>query len=321
MRPDVRRWFLRRTLRASAAPPAGALASRKAGQTVSVVLPALDEAATVGPIVSAIQRSLVEGAGLVDELVVVDAGSSDATAQVAADAGATVVSLGDVLPSFGERPGKGEALWKSLYLTDGDLVVYLEADVSGFDVSWVCGLLWPLLAEPGVAFVKACYDRPLALPGGAVAPTGGGRVTELTARPLIDLLWPALSGFVQPLAGECAARRSLLERLPFEGGYAVELGLLVDALAAVGLDAMAQVDLGVRRHRNQPTDALGRMAAGILALALERRDVETLGATLTQFVRADPSEAFVPVEMAVGATARPPMLGVAEYVARRAAAS
>jgi glucosyl-3-phosphoglycerate synthase len=316
MRPDASRWFARRTLRAADAPSVRSLVALAGGRTSSVVIPALDEEPTVGAVVASV-RPLIE-AGLVDEVLVVDGGSRDATVASARSAGARVVPVADLLTGHGVRPGKGESMWKALDATDGDLVVYLDADVLDPSPSWVAGLLWPLLAEPDVSFVKACYDRPLA-GGGVVAPTGGGRVTELAARPLLDLLHPALSGFVQPLAGECAATRSLLESLPFSGGYAVEIGLLLDAYDAVGLDGMAQVDLGSRRHRNRDTADLGRMSAAVIAEALARSGVELRGGTLTQFVRD--GEAYAPSDWSIGGEARPPMRDVAEYAARRARAS
>ena len=317
MRPDAARWFARRTWRAVDAPSWSSLLALKGGQSISVVVPALDEAPTVGAVVAAAHRLVL--AGLVDEVLVVDGGSADGTSDLAAAAGARVVARQNVLPGYGDRPGKGESLWKALDATDGDLLVYLDADVTGASPAWIAGLLWPLLAEPAVSFVKACYDRPLALLGGQVAPTGGGRVTELTARPLIDLLWPELAGVVQPLAGEYAGRRSLLESLPYSSGYAVELGLLLDAHQEVGLDGLAQVDLGVRRHRNRGTSDLGRMSAAILAEALARAGTAMPGGTLTQFVREGVE--FAPQDSPVGGPARPPMLAIHEYAVRRARAS
>jgi glucosyl-3-phosphoglycerate synthase len=311
MRLDASRWFARRTLRAADAPSAGELVALAAGRTVSVVIPALDEEPTVGAVVTAV-LPLVR-AGLVHEVLVVDGGSSDRTGAVARAAGASVADVRELLPSHGVRPGKGESMWKALDATDGDLVVYLDADVTDPSPQWVSGLLWPLLVDPDIALVKACYDRPIG-----AAPTGGGRVTELTARPLLALLTPALAGFVQPLAGECAATRTLLESLPFAGGYAVEIGLLLDAYDAVGLEGLAQVDLGVRHHRNRDTADLGRMSAAILAEALARQGVAVSG-SLTQYVRSD--GVFTPVERPVGAASRPPMREVTEYAARRARAS
>jgi glucosyl-3-phosphoglycerate synthase len=329
MRPDVRRWFERRTSAAADWPLEALLAAKHSREaapvTVSVVLPALDEARTVGAIVSAIRERLVDEHALVDELVVVDSGSTDATARVAADAGATVVAHEDVLPELGVRRGKGEALWKSLYVTTGDLVVFVDADLTDFDTGFVTGLLGPLLTDPTVAFVKATYDRPLH-DGATVLPAGGGRVTELVARPLLNLHWPRLAGFVQPLAGEYAGRRDVLERLPFVCGYGVELAMLVDLLDLVGLDALAQVDLGRRTHRNRDDADLGRMATAIWRTALGRLDragdVRLLAEpapALTQFERAPGGYRTVTGEVEV--LERPPMATVPGYGRGRAVAS
>jgi glucosyl-3-phosphoglycerate synthase len=329
MRPDVRRWFTRRTSTAADWPLPALLEAKHRRDTgpvtVSVVLPALDEQETVGAIAGAIREELVDGCGLVDELVVVDSGSSDATAEVAAAAGATVIAHEDVLPELGTRGGKGEALWKSLYVTSGDVLVFVDADLLDFDTRFVTGLLGPLLADPAVAFVKATYDRPLDT-GVTVLPAGGGRVTELVARPLLDLHWPRLAGFVQPLAGEYAGRRDVLEQLPFVCGYGVELAMLVDLLDLVGLEALAQVDLGRRRHRNRDDAALGRMATAIWYTALGRlaRDgALTLAAdpspALTQFRRT--AEGYEAVTTEVEVLERPPMATVPCYTRRRAVAS
>jgi glucosyl-3-phosphoglycerate synthase len=180
-----------------------------------------------------------------------------------------VIRREDVLPQFPPRDGKGEVLWRSLAATTSDLVVFIDSDLTDFTSTFITGLVGPLLTDPGIHFVKATYDRPLSADG-VTTPAGGGRVTELVARPLLNLHWPALAGFVQPLGGEYAARRWLLERLRFPCGYGVEFGLLVDALGIVGLDAMAQVDLARRKHRNQANDKLGRMAAEIWQVALRR---------------------------------------------------
>jgi len=268
VRADVEGWFRRRTSAAADWPLREVLA-RKGATRVSVVLPALDEEATVGRIVEAVRRDLVEACPLVDEVVVVDSGSTDATAAVAAAAGARVVHRDDVLPALGSRPGKGEVLWKSLAATEGDVVVFVDADLTDFASHFVTGLVGPLLADPGLALVKGCYERPLGT-GRSVSPGGGGRVTELVARPLLGLHWPELAGVVQPLAGEYAGRRAVLEALPFTGGYGVEVGLLVDVLEACGLDAIAQVDLGRRSHRHQDDAALGRMASAVAQTVLDR---------------------------------------------------
>ncbi|PRY36611.1 glucosyl-3-phosphoglycerate synthase [Geodermatophilus tzadiensis] len=315
MRPDVRRWLRRRTFSATTWGAAELAEARRAqGTTVSVVLPALDEEATVGAIVTAIREALVLRAPLVDEVVVVDSGSADRTAAVAAAAGARVVDTATVLAGHGRVPGKGEALWKGLAATSGDLVVFVDADLVGFDPQFVVGLLGPLLTDPGIGYVKALYDRPLSTPEGIV-PSGGGRVTELLARPLLNAFWPELAGFVQPLSGEYAGRRELLERVPFVSGYGVEFGLLVDLAAVAGVDALAQVDVGTRRHGHQSDAALGRMAAQILQTALSRRPGAGVPADrLLQFLRtADGVEA---VSWDVGVTERPPMRTVRAGTAR-----
>ncbi|WP_069385931.1 glucosyl-3-phosphoglycerate synthase [Cellulosimicrobium cellulans] len=297
------------------------LAEEKSGSRVSVVLPARDEEATVGAIVSTLRRELVETVPLIDEIVVVDSWSVDRTAQEARDAGARVVQQAQVLPEVGDLPGKGEALWKSLFVTEGDIVVFVDADLRDFDEQFVVGLLGPLLTDSRTRFVKAFYDRTLHT-GEQVLPAGGGRVTELVARPLLNLYWPALAGFVQPLAGEYAGRRSLLERVPFLSGYGVEIGMLIDIVEEAGLGAMAQVDLGRRDHRNSSDAALGRMAAQLQLAMLARlhrygRALLTTEPemTLTQFARHGAS--FLAETHEVRITERPAMVNVPAYRERR----
>ncbi|MFE6128820.1 glucosyl-3-phosphoglycerate synthase [Streptomyces sp. NPDC056437] len=313
MLEEVERWLSRRSWSA-ADRPVDRLVTAKQGATVSVVLPALNEEATVGQIVTVIRRELMSGPfPLVDELVVIDSGSTDRTGEVAAAAGARVVHRDAILPGIPAVPGKGEVLWRSLMVTRGDIVCFVDADLREFSPDFVSGIVGPLLTEPDVQFVKAMYDRPLGDIAGQ-----GGRVTELVARPLLNLHWPQLAGFVQPLGGEYAARRSLLERLPFPVGYGVELGLLVDALHTVGLDALAQVDVGERRHRHQDGQALGRMAAAIYRTAqLRLSRGHLVRPSLTQFERG--SDGFVPRTHAVDTEERPPMREIGEYAARRAA--
>ena len=234
------------------------------------MLPARNEAATIGKVIDVVCR-LADV--LVDEIVVVDSGSTDATARTAAEHGARVHSADMLLPHYGPCLGKGDALWRSLTATGGDIVVFLDTDITNPDTKFVTGLLGPLLTEPAVHLVKAFYDRPVKLEKVQYA-TGGGRVTELAARPLINMFWPELAGLVQPLSGEYAARRPLLESLPFFTGYGVELGILIDTVAALGADAIAQVDLARRVHRNQSLPALSRMAFGILQVAVQRLAAE-----------------------------------------------
>ncbi|MER6258800.1 MULTISPECIES: glucosyl-3-phosphoglycerate synthase [unclassified Streptomyces] len=314
MLEEVERWLATRSWSVTDRPLHRILAAKqRTGQTVSVVLPALDEEATVGDIVAVIRHDLVEQVPLVDEIVVVDSGSTDRTSEVAAAAGARVVHRDDILPRLPAVPGKGEVLWRSLLVTGGDIVCFIDADLREFSSDFVSGIVGPLLTDPGVDLVKGMYDRPL---GGAAGQ--GGRVTELMARPLLNMHWPQLAGFVQPLGGEYAARRSLLERLPFPVGYGVELGMLVDALHLVGLDALAQVDVGVRKHRHQDGQALGRMAAAIYRTAqLRLARGHLMRPSLTQFERGE--DGFRPRTYSVDTEERPPMVEVAEYAARRVA--
>jgi glucosyl-3-phosphoglycerate synthase len=321
MRPDARAWFSGRTstTRSVDDVDAGALlhAKRRGGHRVSVVLPARDEEATVAGLVTDLVERWVRRVPLVDEVLVVDSDSTDRTAERARAAGADVVAAAEVLPALGSRPGKGEALWKSLAATSGDLLVFLDADLLGDVSHYVPGLLAPLLADPQVGYVKGCYTRPLEV-GGHATPAGGGRVTELTARPLLNALWPELAGFVQPLGGEYAGRRSALEQVPFLSGYGVEVGLLVDLLGLLGLGGLAQVDLGVRRHTSQDQEALGRMAGQVVSAVLSRSagGSAAAGGLLTQF-RSD-GGGFVPVSTPVAVDERPPMVTVPEYRAGRA---
>jgi glucosyl-3-phosphoglycerate synthase len=255
--------------------------------------------------VSAIRRMLVERERFVDEIVVLDDGSTDRTAEIAADAGARVVREADVLPDLPSGSGKGNALWKSLYECRGDLVCWLDADIRNFDPNFVPRLVEPLLTHEHIVFSKAFYRRPLD-----DAPSGGGRVTELLARPLLSVLFPKIADIVQPLAGEYAGRREALELVPFVEGWGVEFGLLVDLVETFGRDAIAQVDLGMRRHRNKPLEALGPQSLAILVAALRKADLLELDGTTAELVRAHASGCdFVPVEV----RERPPITTVAAY--------
>jgi glucosyl-3-phosphoglycerate synthase len=292
------------------APDPGALAAAKAAQatSISVCLPARDEEATVGHIVASVRRNLVERHGLVDEVVVLDDGSSDATAEAARWEGARVFPVADVLPEVAPGAGKGNALWLSLYAATSELVCWVDADVLDFRPHFVTRLVEPLLADAAVELVKGYYRRPLF-----GQPTGGGRVTELVARPLISALFPHLADIVQPLGGEYAGRRELLEALPFVQGYGVDLGLLIDVAARAGVDAIAQRDLGVREHRNRPIEDLAPQAMAVLVTALRRAgvgaaEVET---TLTRF-----DDDYDPVVVAVETRERPPMISIPAYRAK-----
>jgi glucosyl-3-phosphoglycerate synthase len=320
---DTWEWFGNRTFHHSQFEPPAKLraAKERLRLSVSVCLPTRDEAATVGGIVRNIRRNLVERARLVDEIVVMDAGSGDDTAAIAQAEGARVFFEHDVLPGEGPGSGKGEALWKSLHACQGDLICFVDADIRNFHARFVYGLLGPLLADPEIQYVKAFYERPIR-ERNALRATGGGRVTELLARPVINLLWPELAGVVQPLSGEYAGRRETLEQVPFFSGYGVELGLLVDIAARFGVDAIAQVDLDRRVHRNQDMQALGRMSFGILQavflrLAEEGRSAPgNFATTLVQF-SAQPYE-HQPEPREIVTSRRPPIVTVDDYRRRRA---
>ena len=277
------------------------LAAAKDGRLVSVCLPARNEQETVGPIVEVLRTELVERVPLVDEIIVIDDHSTDRTADVAAAAGAKVCQAEELLPEYGDGHGKGEAMWKSLFVAEGDLVVWCDADVRNFGREYVVGLLGPLLTNPDVAFVKGFYDRPLGEGG-----NGGGRVTELVARPVLAVLFPELAPIVQPLAGEYAGRRDVLEQLPFVQGYGVDIGLLIDIGERYGAGAITQVDLGVRLHRNRPLHELSPQAMSVLQTALRRADPELVA---TSAVLARPG--FDP--MVIDVTERPPLADVPEY--------
>ena len=256
----ARRWYESRTFHHSEFPAERLAAERT--RSVSACVPARNEERTIGPIVADLV-SLRE-AGAIDEVMVIDAGSYDSTPQIAADAGASVHEESDLLPEQGEVLGKGDAMWRALSVLDSDVIVFLDADSEGFGPHFATGLIGPLVCgDTGVEFVKACYRRPLKV-GEVSLPEGGGRVTELMARPLLNLFYPELAGFRQPLAGELAATRDLLLRLPFATGYAVEIAMLIDAWREVGLDGLAQVDIEMRQNRHQPLAELTPMAYTIL---------------------------------------------------------
>jgi glucosyl-3-phosphoglycerate synthase len=268
-------WFRRRTF---AAPPLtrDEMSAVKAERSirVTVCLPTLDEAATVGGICEAIGRELMEESALVDELVVVDSGSRDSTVDVAARAGATVHAVAEILPDEGPEPGKGgkgEALWKSLAVCSGDIVVWIDADIRNFSIEFVTNLVAPLLAHPELAIAKGFYERPLTK-GEETIESGGARVTELAARPLIQLLYPELGGVIQPLSGEYAGYRDRLLQLPFFSGYAVDVVLLLDVAEKFGIEAIAQIDLGTRIHRNRDILSLGRTSFEVVQGILSRLD-------------------------------------------------
>lgn len=312
---DVLRWVAERTF-SQAHFDRHSLHAQLRGQRVSVVFPALNEEATVGTLVASVRRELMVECPLVHEVLVIDSGSVDDTAREAIRAGAQVYRQHDLMTHLGDRPGKGEALWKSLSVVSGDIVVFCDADLLEFDPQLIVGLIGPLVTQPNTSFVKACYDRVLNS-GTTIHPTGGGRVTELVARPLLNTWFPQLAGFVQPLAGEYAARTEVFRAIPFGEKYSVETLMLVDIERQFGLFSMAQVDCGKRQHRHKTDQELGVMSAQIQQAVLRRAlahhgvvaaesqrygDVEGV---LMQFDRD--GENFKPKLRAVTSRERPPL--------------
>ena len=270
---DAVEWFKHRSYDYRQYSDLGALARRKRelGLTVSAVLPCRNVADSVGGIVDVI-HDVNERSGenaLVDQILAVDADSADGTAEVAASRGAEVYSENELMSNHGGAHGKGDAMWRSLSVARGDLVMYIDADTRDFKSQLVYGILGPILEVPEVRFVKAAYRRPFKSHE-AIEQDGGGRVTELTTKPLFNLFYPELTGFVQPLAGEFVADRELFSSIPFLTGYAVETGIMIDVLKKVGLDAMAQVDLGARQNRHQPLRDLSRMSYSVLRAVARR---------------------------------------------------
>src|SRR4249919_3820830 len=289
--------------------------------TVSLVLPTLNEEETIGPIVRRAMREMVGRVPLLDEVLVIDSASTDRTREIAEAEGARVVQHPDILPRYGSFVGKGEALWKSIYETSGDLIVWADTDVRNWHPRMVYGTLGPLLHEPRLQYVKGYYQRPI-VEGGMLKEGGGGRVTELVARPLINLFYPELSGFIQPLAGEYAGRRTLLEQLPFFTGYAVEIGHLIDAAERAGIEGLGQVDLERRVHRNQELEGLSRMSFVILQAVMKRleerrraRLFAELGSTM-KLPRSGRGRLSLEVHE-LADHERPPMIRIPEYLEKR----
>jgi glucosyl-3-phosphoglycerate synthase len=321
----VDKWFVQNTFSSTEFADLRRLveAKERQGLTISVGLPTLNEEATVRRVIRAIRTRLMERFPLVDEIVVIDSDSDDRTREIAREEGVPVHIHSQILPGTGSYVGKGEALWKSLHVLRGDIVVWIDTDVSNAHPKFVYGIVGPLLMRPDLQFVKAFYQRPLRVDGELQA-TGGGRVTELTARPILNLFFPELSGMVQPLSGEQGGRRALLEQLPFFTGYGVETGLLIDSLQRAGLGAIAQVDMKQRIHRNQTLLALSKMSFEILQVAL-RRVGEAHGERLWDEANSSiklitPEEGGkLHLEMHdIIATERPPMATVPAYISSRA---
>lgn len=287
------------------------------GLSISLCIPTLNEEKTIGKEVVLFRSELMERHALLDELAVIDSGSEDRTLEVAENFGADVHPSADILPSEGSKKGKGENLWKAIYQLKGDIIVYVDADIKNIHPRFVYGLVGPLISRPEMGYVKAFYDRPLASSKG-VRPSGGGRVTEILVRPLFSLFYPDLSAIVQPLSGEYAIRREILEKLQCPIGYGVETAHLMDICLEWGMKAIGQTDLAQRVHRNQSTRDLGKMAFGILQTFLNRaksqgviEGMKDFSETLLQFQVRD--NAFEQVEYHITEEERPPMIEVPEY--------
>lgn len=320
----VDKWFAENTYHSREFADLGRLVALKKGQglTISLGLPALNEEKTVGNVIRTIKTTLMDEYELLDEIVLIDSGSFDYTREIATDLGIPVYVHQEILPQYGAYRGKGEALWKSLYVLSGDIVAWIDTDISNIHPRFVFGILGPLLRQPNIQYVKGFYRRPLR-EGDKYIAGGGGRVTELTARPFFNLFYPELSGMIQPLSGEYAARRSAVERLPFYTGYGVETGLLIDILEEFGLGALAQVDLLERIHHNQPLPSLSKMSFAITQVVmrrLERRHrVQLLEeANLTMnLIRYGQRRRYYLEPEEVRERERPPMIALPEYRQRR----
>jgi len=275
-------WFDKNRLKASSFSNIKKLVQLKRKQkvTISVVIPTYNEEKTIDKVISVIKEGLLDNYKLIDEIVVVDSGSTDKTSRTAKKAGATVYLASEILKRKGDYKGKGENLWKSLYVTKGDIICWMDGDIKNIHPRFVYGLVGPLLTNKNIYFTKAFYQRPMKN-GNGTAPLGGGRTTELCFRPLINMFFPLLSGFIQPLSGEYAGRRKRLERLPFFTGYGVETGLLIDIQKKYGLKSIAQVDLVSRMHKNQSLSELSKQAFAVLQVISKRAN------TLGKFILVD----------------------------------
>ena len=289
----------------------------KLGVKISLCIPTLNEEATIGKEIVVFKSELMTRYPLIDEFAVIDSGSTDKTREVSASFGADVYLSGDILPEMGEKRGKGENLWKAVYQLTGDILVYIDADIKNIHPRFVYGLVAPLIYRPEIKYVKAFYERPLAFSQG-IRPSGGGRVTEILIRPLFSLFFPELTGMIQPLSGEYAVRREVLEAIPFPIGYGVETSHLIDVYQKWGLDAFAQTDLDQRVHRNQSTRDLAKMAFGIQHTFLLRlkalgifKDLPNLGSTLFQFQTREMVHERVDYEIRY--EERQPMLEIPAY--------
>jgi len=294
---------------------------QKQGLTISLCIPTLNEEKTIGKEIVIFKSELMNRYPLLDEIAVIDSGSQDRTLEVAKSFGADTYYSGDILKSQGFKRGKGENLWKAIHQLTGDVIVYVDADIKNIHPRFVYGLVAPLIYRPQIKYVKAFYERPLAVSKEHIRPSGGGRVTEILTRPLFSLFIPELSAIIQPLSGEYAVRREVLEQIPFPIGYGVETAHLIDVHAKFGLEAFGQTDLDQRVHRNQETRSLGKMSFGIMQTFLKRAEalgmidgVPELYKSLNQFQVKDNEHELV--EHTIVEEERPPMITIPEYQKR-----
>jgi glucosyl-3-phosphoglycerate synthase len=315
----VDKWFAEGTYHAGEFSDVERLLEAKQAQKlkVSLALPALNEQETVGTVIRTVQEALMHRVPLLDEIVLIDSDSTDRTREIAEGLGVPVYVHQQLLPELGTRRGKGEGLWKSLLVTCGDIVVWIDTDIVNIHPRFVYGLLGPLILHPEIQFVKGFYRRPLKVDNKLQA-GGGGRVTELTARPLLNLFFPELSGIIQPLSGEYGGRRTALEQMPFSSGYGVEIGLVIDMFEKFGLSAIAQVDLQERIHHNQPLESLSKMSFAIIQTVVKRIEkrygtklVEDVNKTM-KLIRYDQQRLLLDIEE-IAELERPPMIEIPEY--------
>ena len=316
-------WLRENTYHHSAFEDLGRLVKEKEKQNlkISLCIPTLNEERTIGKEIVIFRSELMARFPLLDEIAVIDSGSTDNTLEVAKSFGADTYLASEILPKMDHKKGKGENLWKAIYQLKGDIIVYIDADIKNIHPRFAYGLLAPLIYNKKTKYVKAFYDRPLAFSEG-IRPSGGGRVTEILIRPLFSLFFPELSAVIQPLSGEYAVRRKVLEKLSFPIGYGVETAHLLDVYREYGLEAFAQTDLDQRVHRNQETIGLGKMSFGILQTFLHRMksygmmtDIPKLSTILRQFQAHD--EVFESIEMEIIEEERPPMITIPEYIKRQ----
>ena len=286
--------------------------------TISLCLPTLNEEKTIAKEIIIMKSELMTRFPLLDEIVVIDSGSTDNTIEIAKSFGADVYDANEILPHLEKFKGKGENLWKALYITKGDIIVYIDADIKNIHHRFAFGLIGPLLKSDKIKYVKAFYDRPISIGKNRIRPTGGGRVTELVIRPLFSLFFPELTQFLQPLSGEYAGFREIFENIPFPIGYGVETSMILDIYEKWGLDVMAQVDLDRRIHRNQDTKALGRMAFAILKTFINRQKrlglVELKSQLFDEIIQYNLVEnQYQPDTLKIAGLERPPMIEIPEY--------